>query len=304
MSDCQDPRRVTLMDISRVIEQLRRYCPELGGRVGGAADFETGVESVIAITDPATGKFVYPAAVVIPLEDEAGSTDLLDGNLQTVTETIGVIVEFDASADRRGQAAVSQVKAMKYALFRALLGWVIDPERGARGLTYAGGELLTFDRARLFWMYRMSFDAMVSDADGFVPRGDPLCGARRGVNVLVIGQSNAVNSLSDGAWNLCAQGLAWDLGAASYGVIGGQGGVACTAIGGYGIYNVRQPPGTDGIYIPGNFLADPGDGSNPGSWGLGADGLAVEACLVEWSVADLADIAAIVWPWFEACHRA
>ena len=35
-----------------------------------------------------------------------------------------------------------------------------------------------------------------------------LCGARRGVNVLVIGQSNAVNSLSDGAWNLCAQGLA------------------------------------------------------------------------------------------------
>ena len=68
------------MDISLVIEQLRRYCPELGGRVGGAADFETGVESVIAITDPATGKFVYPAAVVIPLEDETGSNDMLDGN--------------------------------------------------------------------------------------------------------------------------------------------------------------------------------------------------------------------------------
>ena len=162
------------MDISRVIEQLRRYCPELGGRVGGAADFETGVESVIAITDPATGKFVYPAAVVIPLEDEAGSNDLLDGNFQIVTETIGVIVEFDASADRRGQAAVSQVEAMKYAMFQALLSWVIDPERGARGLYYAGGELLTFDRARLFWMYRMSFDATISDADGFVPRGDPL----------------------------------------------------------------------------------------------------------------------------------
>ena len=162
------------MDISRVIEQLRRYCPELGGRVGGAADFETGVESVIAITDPATGKFVYPAAVVIPLEDETGSNDLLDGNLQIVTETIGVIVEFDASADRRGQAGVSQVEAMKYAIFRALLSWNIDPERGARGLYYAGGELLTFDRARLFWMYRFNFDATISDADGFVPSGDPL----------------------------------------------------------------------------------------------------------------------------------
>jgi len=127
-----------------------------------------------------------------------------------------------------------------------------------------------------------------------------LCGARRGVNLLVIGQSNAVNSLADGAWNLCAQGLAWHLGAASYGVIGGQGSAAYTAIGGHGIYNVRQPPGTGGIYIPGAFLADPGDGSNPGGWGLGPDGVAVEAYLAEWSAADLADIAAIVWPWFES----
>jgi len=127
-----------------------------------------------------------------------------------------------------------------------------------------------------------------------------LCGARRGVNVLVIGQSNAVNSLSDGAWNLCAQGLAWHLGAASYGVIGNQGSSAYTAIGGHGIYNVRQPPGTGGIYIAGNFLADPGDGSNPGGWSLGTDGIAVEAYLAEWSATDLADIAAIVWPWFES----
>ena len=162
------------MDISRVIEQLRRYCPDLGGRVGGAADFENGVETVITINDPKTGKLAYPSAVVIPLEDEPGSNDLLDGNLQEVVETIGVIVMFDASADRRGQAAVSQVEAMKYAMFQALLSWVIDPGRGARGLYYAGGELLTFDRARLFWMYRMSFDATISDADGFIPRGDPL----------------------------------------------------------------------------------------------------------------------------------
>ena len=162
------------MDISLVIEQLRRYCPELGGRVGGAADFETGVETVIAITDPRTGKFAYPCAVVVPLEDEPSGNDLMDGNLQTVVETIGVIVEFNASADRRGQTGVSGVEAMKYRIFSALLGWNIDPNRGARGLYYAGGELLTFDRARLFWMYRMSFEATIGDADGFQPRGDPL----------------------------------------------------------------------------------------------------------------------------------
>ena len=146
----------------------------LGGRIGGAADFENGVETVIVITDPTTGKFVYPAAVVIPLEDEPGANDMMDGNQQEVIETIGVIVQFDATADRRGQTAVSQVEAMKYALFGALLNWQIDPERGARGLYYAGGELLTFDRAQLFWLFRMSFDAAISDGDGFHPTGDPL----------------------------------------------------------------------------------------------------------------------------------
>ena len=127
-----------------------------------------------------------------------------------------------------------------------------------------------------------------------------LCGARRGMNLLVIGQSNAVNSLADGAWNLCAQGLAWHLGAASYGVIGDQSSSAYTVIGGHGIYNVRQPPGTGGIYLPGNFLADPGDGSNPGGWTSARTASPVEAYLAEWSAADLTDIAAIVWPWFES----
>ena len=162
------------MDISLVIEQLRRFCPVLGGRVGGAADFETGTETVIAITDPRTGKFAYPCAVVIPLEDEPSGNDLMDGNLQTVIETVGVIVMLDATGDRRGQAGVSNVDAMKYQIFGALLGWNINPYRGARGLYYAGGELLTFDRARLFWMYRMSFEATISDVDGFIPSGDPL----------------------------------------------------------------------------------------------------------------------------------
>ena len=79
-----------------------------------------------------------------------------------------------ANAGNQDEAAVSQVEAMKFRIFRALLGWNIDPNRSARGLYYAGGELLTFDRARLFWMYRMSFEATISDADGFIPGGDPL----------------------------------------------------------------------------------------------------------------------------------
>jgi hypothetical protein len=167
------------MDISLVIQQIRTYCPALGGRVGGAADFETGIETVIAITDPATGRLAYPSAVVIPLEDDAEPNSLpLGGGLQQiVTETVGVIVEFDATADRRGQSAVSQVEAMKYVLFGALLNWPINPDRTPTGLYYDGGELLTFDRQRLFWMFRFSLAAQISDGDGFQVSGDPLTGA-------------------------------------------------------------------------------------------------------------------------------
>ncbi|HEY8685996.1 MAG TPA: hypothetical protein VIO57_10360 [Chloroflexota bacterium] len=162
------------MDLNSVITQIRTYCLSLGGRVGGAADFETGTETVIAITDPVTNLLTYPAAVVIPLEDDAGDDLIMDGNTQIVTETIGVIVEFDATADRRGQGGVSQVEAMKYNLFSAILNWNPDPYRSARGLYYVGGELLQFDRARLFWQFRFSFDATITDADGFPIRGDPL----------------------------------------------------------------------------------------------------------------------------------
>jgi hypothetical protein len=165
------------MNLDLVINQIKTYCPLLKGRVAGSADFDTGIETVLAITDPGSGRFAYPVAAVYPLEDDATPNTVNTigtGLLQTVTETIGVVVEFGATADRRGQAGVSQVEAMKYALFRALLNWNIDPGRSSLGLYYAGGMLLTFDRARLFWEYRFSFDALITDADGFVPGGDPL----------------------------------------------------------------------------------------------------------------------------------
>jgi hypothetical protein len=179
------------MDITPVINQLRAYCPQLGGRVGGAADFDKGIEATIQITD-ANGQFVYPVAVVIPLEDEADRNELLVGNTQQVTESIGVIVEFDASADRRGQAGVSQVEAMRTALFGALLTWNPDPSRAARGLAYAGGELLAFDRARLFWQFRFSLETTITDADGFLPSGDPL------TDVQLIGYADSAVTVVDG----------------------------------------------------------------------------------------------------------
>ena len=120
-------------------------------------------------------------------------------------------------------------------------------------------------------------------------------GARKGIQILVTGQSNAGKALNDGAWHLLAQGVAWHLGALGYGVVGDWGSPpATTCITGHGIY----PVPAEGLI--GSFLNDPGDGSSPSGWALGIDGQAVKTWIqVNTAAEDAADIAVILWPWSE-----
>jgi hypothetical protein len=62
---------------------------------------------------------------------------------------------------------------------------------------------------------------------------------------------------------------------------------------GHGIYAVAN---TD--YL-GSFVMDPGNGSNPSGWSLGADGLAVQQAVANLSSEDISDFCAIIWPWNE-----
>lgn len=161
------------MNLTNVIQQLRAYCPSLAGRVAGAADFAAGLESTVNME--------LPAAYVIPLDEEAEPNPAGPGLLQHVTERIGVIVEFDNSADRRGQGPAMSYDAMRAEIFAAILNWRPDLDesnpstnREAQGFYYGGGQLREFDRARLFYQWEFCLDTLVTDADGWQVNARPL----------------------------------------------------------------------------------------------------------------------------------
>ena len=116
-------------------------------------------------------------------------------------------------------------------------------------------------------------------------------GARRGINILVNGQSNAVNGYEDAAWHMMAQGIAWYIGALAGNVLGTPG---STLIGGEGLYQAAGDP------FNGSFLADPNTGASPSTWPLGQDGTTAQSYVTALPAAELADVAAIFWPWSES----
>lgn len=161
------------MNLDEIIVQLKTYCPTLGGNIAGAANFAVGIESATNLP--------LPSAFVIPLEDEAGENEELPGLRQVIGEKCGVVVCFanDVAAgtgDRRGQIPARDVDAMRKEIFGAILNWK-PPDASlpaTKALQYAGGRLLDFDRARLFWQFDFRLDTLVTDSDGFIPGGPPL----------------------------------------------------------------------------------------------------------------------------------
>ena len=84
------------MILDATIQQLRAYCPPFAGRVAGVADFRLGLQNYNAT-------MLLPAAYVVPLDQESDGNSAMVGLYQFVRKTLGVVVELDARADRRGQ---------------------------------------------------------------------------------------------------------------------------------------------------------------------------------------------------------
>lgn len=132
-------------------------------------------------------------------------------------------------------------------------------------------------------------------------------GPRRGVNLLVMGQSNAEWFTYAGGALALAQGVCWYLGAASYAATYLQSGnnvnpSRYSMIAGHPISNSSPPLFPPGLGR-GTFLTNPGDGSNPSAWALGPDGIALQDYLTGAQALlpspDIGDIEFLLWPWSE-----
>lgn len=158
------------MTIDDVIAQLKAYAPVFAGNVAGAAEWELARDQVW---------LPQPAAYVVQVEDEASPNTDRTGLQQIVTQTIGIVVDLDNSADRRGQgASTDAVSQIRTAVFAAVLNWRPGSANAARGFAYARGGYLQSNRARLIWQFDFAIETTITDHDGFQVPFEPLIDLR------------------------------------------------------------------------------------------------------------------------------
>lgn len=144
------------MKLELIIAHLRAYCPSFEQRVVGAAAFAAAQQST---------SFESPCAFVIPMDDSPEPLKSQNAVRQELDEAFAVIVALDNRSDERGQASSVEVHDIRAELWKALLGW--RPEQDYNGVAYEGGNLLTIDRARLWWRFEFSAATEIEPSDGY-----------------------------------------------------------------------------------------------------------------------------------------
>lgn len=134
-----------MLDLSALRDQLTVALDPVP--VAGAAEFA-------AITDIALAR--VPAIWLVPLRETAAGTALIGATHQQITVTLGLIYAVRQVQDATGGAAADSLAGLRATAFTTLLNTTpalisgaitADPEP----LIYAGGQVLRFMNALLFW---------------------------------------------------------------------------------------------------------------------------------------------------------
>lgn len=144
------------MDLTLIVNQLRDRLPDFGGRIGGVAEFKTA---------SASNSIACPAAFVLPLSEDAETPDTHQVTRQLITQGFGVVVVLATQGDEKGGTALEAVENVKSKLLRALFGW--QPNDECDPIYYEGGQLMSLDRAVLYWRYEFAVKCWIDSTDGY-----------------------------------------------------------------------------------------------------------------------------------------
>ena len=139
-----------------IIQALRDRCPSFGGRVAGAAQFKM---------LPETAALAVPCAFVMPLDDSPHENVSQTSVRQHMTDSFAVIVALSNLPDERGQAAAHNRRSIRAEIWAALLNWAPLPDY--RGIQYEGGNLLSLDRARMWYQFEFGAPMEIGLEDGY-----------------------------------------------------------------------------------------------------------------------------------------
>lgn len=107
-----------------------------------------GVASIPAIF--AGGAVPTPALYVVDLGDvPVAPNELINGVMQRVSATFGLVIVTSNQYDGRGKAASDEKDAIRLAARAILLGWTHADM--AEAAEYAGGQMVDFDDQLLVW---------------------------------------------------------------------------------------------------------------------------------------------------------
>lgn len=128
------------MDLAPILARLKS---QLTGfkTIGSAADLEALGASVAA----------SPSCYLLPMAESAEDNRLLGAFEQRVSVTFSVVLAVSNKRDAGGSAAMGDLEPLRALVRAALIGWPPDPAIG-EPVRFAGGHLLRFENALLWWM--------------------------------------------------------------------------------------------------------------------------------------------------------